>query len=107
MLKYCRAAAVKAVETVDGCLGRVLAALDEVGGEGLVFADHGNCEQMINYEDGTPHTSHTMYPVPCVWVGSGEKKALRDGAALCDIAPTILKMMGVEQPKEMTGKALY
>jgi 2,3-bisphosphoglycerate-independent phosphoglycerate mutase len=98
-------AAVKAVETVDGCLGRIIAELSKTDGQALVIADHGNAEQMINYEDGTPYTAHTMFPVPAVLYGT-KVKALRDGGTLADVAPTILKIMGIPSPKEMTGKAL-
>jgi 2,3-bisphosphoglycerate-independent phosphoglycerate mutase len=100
-------AAIKAVETADTCLGQMLAALREVKGDALVIADHGNAEMMINYEDGTPHTAHTTFPVPVILVDHTGVSALRDGGALCDVAPTVLKMMGLPQPKEMTGKALY
>ena len=100
-------AGVKAVETVDSCLGEVLKELHAKGGQAIILADHGNAEQMINYEDGTPHTSHTTYPVPCVLVDVHGVKSLREGGALCDIAPTVLKMIGIAQPREMTGEALY
>lgn len=99
-------AAIKAVETVDTCLGQVLKALESVGGVGLVLADHGNCELMVDYDTGAPHTAHTTYPVPVIVVGSSAIKSIRDGGALCDVAPTVLKMMGMSQPKEMTGMAL-
>jgi 2,3-bisphosphoglycerate-independent phosphoglycerate mutase len=99
-------AGVRAVETVDGCLGQVLAALEDVGGQALIIADHGNAEQMVSYEDGTPHTAHTTYPVPVIAVNCSGAKALRTDGALCDVAPTILTMMGVPQPREMTGRSL-
>lgn len=104
-------AGVKAVETVDHCLGEILAALKDVAGQALIIADHGNAEQMINYEDGTPHTAHTTYPVPVILVdyGASAKKtkvALRDDGALCDVAPTVLELMGIPQPTEMTGRSL-
>ncbi|NDC36669.1 MAG: 2,3-bisphosphoglycerate-independent phosphoglycerate mutase, partial [Proteobacteria bacterium] len=100
-------AAIKAVETVDTCLGQMLAALERVGGQALIFADHGNAEQMVRYEDNTPFTSHTTFPVPVILVGHGQTQPLRNDGALCDVAPTILKMLGLPQPVEMTGKPLF
>ncbi len=100
-------AAIKAVETTDTCLGEMLAALREVKGDALVIADHGNAEMMTNYKDGTPHTAHTTFPVPVILVDHQGVSALREGGALCDVAPTILKMMGLPQPEEMTGTALF
>lgn len=100
-------AGVKAVEAVDACLGEILAALRAAGGQALIIADHGNAEQMVNYEDGAPHTAHTTYPVPVILVDYPVKVALRPGGALCDVAPTLLKMMGLAQPAEMTGVALF
>jgi 2,3-bisphosphoglycerate-independent phosphoglycerate mutase len=99
-------AGVKAVETVDQCLGEVLKALKEVGGQALIIADHGNAEQMINYNDGTPHTAHTTYPVPVILVNQTGEATLRSDGALCDVAPTILEMMQLPQPQEMTGASL-
>jgi 2,3-bisphosphoglycerate-independent phosphoglycerate mutase len=99
-------AGVKAVETVDACLGEILQALKEDGGQALIIADHGNAEQMINYSDGTPHTAHTTYPVPVILVGHEGSAELRQNGALCDVAPTILEMLGLPQPKEMTGVSL-
>ena len=100
-------AGIKAVETVDACLGQILQALKEAKGQALIIADHGNAEQMVNYEDGTPHTAHTLFPVPVILVDYADKVELRKDGALCDVAPTILKMMKIAQPKEMTGKALF
>jgi 2,3-bisphosphoglycerate-independent phosphoglycerate mutase len=100
-------AGVKAVETVDACLGKILSALKEVGGQALIIADHGNAEQMINYSDGAPHTAHTTYPVPVILVDCEGSVSLRPDGALCDVAPTILKMMRLSQPNEMTGRALF
>lgn len=100
-------AAVRAVETVDRCLGMLIEALDEVGGQAVIIADHGNAEQMVNYEDGSPHTTHTKYPVPIIIYGSGDIKGVKDGGALCDVAPTILKLMGLGIPAEMTGTPLF
>ena len=100
-------AGVKAVETVDACLGQILNVLKEAKGQALIIADHGNAEQMVNYEDGTPHTAHTTYPVPVIVVDHKDTVNLRKDGALCDVAPTILKMMGLSQPKEMTGRPLF
>ena len=100
-------AGVKAVETVDSCLGEIIKTLKAAKGQALIIADHGNAEQMINYEDGTPHTAHTLYPVPVILVDYAQKVDIRTDGALCDVAPTILKMMGIPQPKEMTGVALF
>ncbi|MEJ2609421.1 MAG: 2,3-bisphosphoglycerate-independent phosphoglycerate mutase [Candidatus Thiodiazotropha sp.] len=98
-------AAIHAIETLDHCLGRVLKALHLVGGEMLVTADHGNAEQMQDQINHQPHTAHTTNPVPLVYVGR-ENAKLIDGGALCDISPTLLKIMGLEQPDEMKGHAL-
>ncbi len=97
-------AAVKAVEVVDDCLGRVVEATRSVDGEVLITADHGNADQMRD-EQGRPHTAHTHSLGPLIYVGP---RALRvsSGGALCDIAPTLLQLMGVENPKEMTGRSL-
>ena len=100
-------ATVKAVETVDTCLGRIIEHLRKVSGQALIIADHGNAEQLVNYVDGTPHTSHTTYPVPAILFGYDKPATLRTGAALCDIAPTILKMMNLPVPSEMSGKSLF
>ena len=100
------AAAVKAVETLDACLGRVEAALLEVGGEALITADHGNCEQMIDYETGQPHTQHTTDPVPLIYLGDRPLKLDPAGGRLADIAPTLLGLMDLPQPEEMTGRNL-
>jgi len=96
-------AAVSAVSTVDHCLSRVLDAVSAVGGRAIVTADHGNAEQMIHYTTGDPHTAHTTNEVPFVLVDSSFGGTLREGSALCDVAPTLLGMMGVPRPPEMTG----
>jgi 2,3-bisphosphoglycerate-independent phosphoglycerate mutase len=96
-------AAVKAIETVDGCLGRVVEAVGESSGVCLVTADHGNADHMLE-EDGSPNTAHSMNPVPLIVTGDvGE---LRQGGILADVAPTILALLGLQKPPEMTGKNL-
>lgn len=98
-------AAIRACEAVDSGLGRALSALQEVGGAMIVTADHGNCETMIDPETGGPHTAHTLNPVPVVIVGAPEGVALRSGR-LADLAPTVLQLLGIDQPEEMTGRSL-
>jgi 2,3-bisphosphoglycerate-independent phosphoglycerate mutase len=98
-------AVIAAVETVDRCLDRVIRACESSGTRLLVTADHGNCEVMIDPATGGPHTAHTTNPVPFVAVNA-DVRALRPGGALCDVAPTILHLMGLEQPPEMTGRPL-
>ena len=98
-------AAVLAAQAVDTALGAVRAALAEVGGEMIVTADHGNLEQMRDPVTGEPHTAHTVSPVPLVYFGQ-RKATLRDGGALRDIAPTVLDLLGVAAPAEMTGRSL-
>ena len=99
-------AAIKAIETVDACVGRVVDAILEVGGQMFITADHGNAEQLVDYETGEPWTAHTTNPVPFILVNADPSFKLREGGALCDIIPTLIEMMGMEQPKEMTGKSL-
>ncbi len=98
-------AAVKAVEAVDACLGRVLDAIREAGGQALVTADHGNVEQMFDDESGQVHTQHTTTPVPLVYIGNRSAKLL-DGGSLADVAPTMLKLLGIEPPPPMKGRCL-
>jgi 2,3-bisphosphoglycerate-independent phosphoglycerate mutase len=98
------AAAITAVEAVDAGLGRIAAAIEQAGGALLVTADHGNCEMMRDPETGGPHTSHTTNPVPVLLAGGGAVR-LHDGR-LADLAPTLLALMGIAQPKEMTGSPL-
>lgn len=100
------AAAVKAVEVLDECLGRVEQALRQVGGQALITADHGNCEQMLDYESGQQHTQHTTDLVPLVYVGPKQIRLQPTGGKLADIAPTLLSLMDLPQPKEMTGHNL-
>jgi 2,3-bisphosphoglycerate-independent phosphoglycerate mutase len=97
-------AAIKAVETLDTCVGRVVAAMQAIGGEVIITADHGNAELMRDYKNNQPHTQHTTNLVPLIYIG--RKAALANDGALSDIAPTLLHMMGVAQPVEMTGKNL-
>ena len=96
-------ATIKAVETVDACLARVMKSAERAGARVLVTADHGNCEIMIDPETGGPHTAHTTSPVPFVVVDPEGEGPLRSGGALCDVGPTLLRMLGLEQPPEMTG----
>ncbi|WP_227269271.1 2,3-bisphosphoglycerate-independent phosphoglycerate mutase [Roseobacter weihaiensis] len=98
-------AAMRACEAVDQGLGRVLTALEAAGGAMIVTADHGNCDVMIDPETGGPHTAHTLNPVPVVVVGAPEGAQLREGR-LADLAPTVLHLMGLEVPSEMTGACL-
>lgn len=98
------AAAIKAVETVDAGLGRIADAVLAQGGALFVTADHGNCELMVDPVTGNPHTAHTTYPVPAMVIGS-EAKALAEGR-LADVAPTLLALLGLRQPAEMTGQSL-
>lgn len=99
------AAAIKAVETIDGQLKKVVTTAREHGYKILIIADHGNADRMIN-EDGSPHTAHTTAQVPAVIVNESHAQEMTDGI-LADIAPTLLKMMGIEQPEEMTGSSLF
>ncbi len=98
-------AAVRAVEAVDRLLGSAVSAIAQVGGEMLVTADHGNVEQMSDPISGQPHTAHTLNPVPLVYCGPRPLTHLRDGS-LCDIAPTLLRLLGLEQPQAMSGQPL-
>ncbi|MCI9106136.1 MAG: 2,3-bisphosphoglycerate-independent phosphoglycerate mutase [Lachnospiraceae bacterium] len=100
------AAAIQAIEAVDHCVGRVVDAIKETGGVMFICADHGNAEQLIDYETGEPFTAHTTNPVPFILVNADPAYKLREGGCLADIAPTLIELMGLEQPKEMTGKSL-
>ncbi|OLR63760.1 phosphoglycerate mutase (2,3-diphosphoglycerate-independent) [Anaerostipes sp. 992a] len=99
-------AAIKAVEAVDKCVGDAVEAIKEVDGQMFICADHGNAEQLVDYETGAPFTAHTTNPVPFILVNYDENYTLREGGCLADIVPTLIEMMGMEQPKEMTGKSL-
>ena len=100
------AAAIRAVEAVDAGLGQALAALEAAGGAMIVTADHGNCEVMVDPVTGGPHTAHTLNPVPVVLVGGPAGARLREGGRLADLAPSVLELMGLPQPAEMTGESL-
>lgn len=100
------AAAIKAVEAVDKCVGITLDALLSVDGQMFICADHGNAEQLVDYVTGAPFTAHTVNPVPFILVNYDKEYTLREGGCLADIAPTLIEMMGMEQPVEMTGKSL-
>ena len=99
-------AAIQAVERIDQCVGAAVEAVKKVGGVLFICADHGNAEQMIDYETGAPFTAHTTNPVPFILVNYDEEYTLREGGCLADIAPTLIEIMGLEQPAEMTGKSL-
>ena len=98
-------AAVKAVECLDSCVGRIVEALDKVGGEALITADHGNVEQMEDQSTGQAHTAHTCEPVPFIYVGKRPAR-IRAGGVLADVAPTLLTLMGLPVPAEMTGTSI-
>ena len=98
-------AAVKAVEALDTCVGRIVEALEKVDGEALITADHGNVEQMEDECTGQAHTAHTTEPVPFIYVGKRNVK-VREGGVLADVAPTMLKLLGLEKPVEMTGTSI-
>ncbi len=99
-------ATIKAVETVDACLAQLVKSAEKSGTRLVITADHGNAEMMIDPATGGPHTAHTTSPVPVVALGDDSIRALRSGGALCDVGPTILSMMGIGQPPEMTGTNL-
>ena len=97
-------AAIKAVETIDASVGKVVEAVNAQNGVLMITADHGNCEQMIDYKTGEPHTAHTTNPVPLILVGMDNAK-LREGK-LADLTPTMLEIMGLKKPEEMTGESI-
>ena len=99
-------AAIQAVEAVDECVGKAVDALKEVDGQMFICADHGNAEQLVDYETGEPYTAHTTNPVPFILVNADPKYTLRENGCLADIIPTLIQLMGMEQPAEMTGKSL-
>jgi 2,3-bisphosphoglycerate-independent phosphoglycerate mutase len=96
-------AAIQAIETVDECLGAVVAAVHETGGACIVTADHGNADHMLE-PDGSPNTAHSLNPVPFIVTVAGVE--LDDGGVLADVAPTALRILGIDQPREMTGRSL-
>jgi 2,3-bisphosphoglycerate-independent phosphoglycerate mutase len=99
-------AAIKAVEAVDGCAGQLVQAIVNKGGVALVTADHGNAERMIDEVTGNPHTYHTTQPVSLIAIANGQYFNLRPCGILADVSPTILELMGLAQPEEMTGQSL-
>ena len=99
-------AAKKAVEAVDACVGRAVEALLEVDGQMFLCADHGNAEQLVDYESGVPFTAHTTNPVPFILINYDPSYTLKEGGRLADIVPTMIEMMGMEKPAEMTGESL-
>lgn len=99
-------AAVQAIETIDDCVAKTVEAVKEVGGQMFICADHGNAEQLVDYETGAPFTAHTTNPVPFILVNGPEGATLAEGGYLADIIPTLIDLMGMEQPKEMTGHSL-
>ena len=94
------------MRTVDECVGRAVEAVKEVNGQMFICADHGNAEQLVDYETGDPFTAHTTNPVPFILVNADPKYGLRENGCLADIVPTLIELMGMEQPEEMTGKSL-
>ena len=94
------------MEAVDSCVGRAVEAVRSVDGVLFICADHGNAEQLVDYKTGEPFTAHTTNQVPFILVGYDEKYTLREGGCLADIVPTLIQIMGREQPAEMTGKSL-
>jgi 2,3-bisphosphoglycerate-independent phosphoglycerate mutase len=99
-------AAITACEAVDAALARALSALQAKGGVMIVTSDHGNCEMMVDPVTGGPHTAHTVNPVPVILVGGPTGATLRQGGRLADLAPTVLQLMGLAKPPEMTGESL-
>jgi 2,3-bisphosphoglycerate-independent phosphoglycerate mutase len=94
------------VETIDGCLGRIVKAVRAAGGTLIVTADHGNAEEMWNVELNEPHTAHTCNPVPVILVSEAKDVRLREGGSLRDVAPTMIGILGIEKPNGMTGSDL-
>ena len=99
-------AAIRAVEAIDECVGKVVKAINEKHGNLIITADHGNCEQMIDYTTGEPHTAHTTNLVPLILITDKANEKLKNEGKLADLAPTILELMEIEKPEEMTGVSL-
>jgi len=99
-------AAIKAVETIDECIQKIVDAINSKNGNLIITADHGNAEQMIDYTTGEPHTAHTTNLVPLILITKNGKEKLKEDGKLADLAPTMLTLMDIKQPKEMTGKSL-
>ena len=99
-------AAIKAVEAVDECVGRIVKVIEEKKGNLIITADHGNAEQMIDYKTGEPHTAHTTNSVPIILITDNPDYKLKENGKLADLAPTMLDLMGLEKPEEMTGESL-
>ena len=99
-------AAIQAMEVLDQSVGAVVTAIEEAKGSIIITADHGNIEQMVDETTGEPHTAHTLWPVPCLLIGADAKLRLNNTGRLADLAPTILSLLQIEQPKEMTGQSL-
>ena len=99
-------AAIKAVEALDECVGKVVDEVVKKGGNLLITADHGNAEQMIDYDTGEPHTAHTTNPVPLILISADSTLKLKSGGKLADLAPTMLDLMKLDKPDEMTGESL-
>jgi len=99
-------AAIEAVEALDICLGWIVGTIERVKGAVIITSDNGNCEQMIDQSTGGPYTAHTANPVPFILCDPGFAGTLREGGSLEDIAPTMLELLGVEKPLEMTGRSL-
>ena len=91
---------------MDSCVGRAVEAIKEVDGQMFICADHGNAEQLVDYQTGESFTAHTTNPVPFILVNADPSYTLREGGCLADIAPTLIELMGMTQPREMTGKSL-
>ena len=100
------AAAIKAIETVDTCVGKAVEAVKRNGDVMFICADHGNAEIMVDEKTGEPFTAHTTDPVPFILVNADPSYKLDKGGRLCDIAPTLIDLMGMEKPAEMTGRSL-
>lgn len=99
-------AAIKAIEVLDSCIGEVVETIIKNDAQMFICADHGNSDQLIDYKTGEPFTAHTTNPVPFILINCKEAKALKENGKLADIAPTLLDMMDLDKPKEMTGESL-